>query len=259
VKNSCQSRAVTVCAVVLASLLIFGCTSSQPTNSNSNNPTFNASPPFSTKEPDRYGATRVVTVAESATDNSVNKTQTTSVLIVRDGNQRREEYEAGALGRLVFMENRAGRYIILPQAKLYADANEPSSVAQVAELQVEAELASPDLLLHESNFAVQYQKLGTEGIAGRTATKYKVVNSSATGSESFIWVDETLGMPIATQSMSANGNSSTRVSMELQAISTEVDSRTFALPADYRKVGAAQILAMVRGAVSEVDAQKPKK
>jgi outer membrane lipoprotein-sorting protein len=254
VKNCCQSRAVTVCAVVLASLLIFGCTSSQPTNSSSNNPTFSTSPPFSTKEPDRYGATRVVTVTESATD----KTQTNSVFIVRDGNQRREEYEAGALGRLVFLENGAGRYIMLPQANLYADANEPSSRAQVGELQVDAELASPDLLLHESNFAIQYQKLGTEVIAGRTATKYKVVNSNATGSESFIWVDETLGMPIATLSTSASGNSTTRVSMELQDIRTEVDSGRFELPADYRKVGAAQILAMIRGAVSEVDASKPK-
>ena len=258
-KNCCQSLDVTVCAVVLASLLIFGCTSSQPTNSSDDNPAFNASPPFSTKEPGRYGATRVVSLTESATDNSVSKTQTTSVFIVRDGIQRREEYEAGALGRLVFLENAAGRFIILPQAKLYADANEKGSSEQVGELQVKAELASPDLLLHESNFAVQYQKLGTEVIAGRTATKYKVMNSTSTGSESFIWVDETLGMPIATLSTSASGNRTTRVSMELQDIRTKVDSGIFELPADYRKVAATQILAMIRGAVIEADGQKLKK
>ena len=218
-----------------------------PSNSSSDNLTFYTSPPFSTKEPERYQATRTTTLTESASDNTVNNTHTIHVLIVRAGNQRREEHKTGTQGTVVFLENQSGRFILLPQAKLYADANETSASIQVSQLQVEAELTSPDLLLNEAKTAVQYQKLGAEVIAGRTARKYKVVNSNSNSSnENFVWVDETLGMPIATQYTSNNGNISTRVFSELQNIRTEVDPKAFVLPTDYRKVAAAEILALIR-------------
>ena len=169
------------------------------------------------------------------------------ILLARDGEQRREEYEAGALGSIVFLENVNGRFIILPQPKLYADANQ-SNANQESELQVAAELMSPNFLLHESNTPTQYEKLGPETVAGRLATKYRVV-TSASGStakhDALIWIDETLGMPIATQYTSTNENDSIHVSMELQNIRTAVDPQKFALPADYRKVDLSQIIDLI--------------
>lgn len=180
--------------------------------------------------------------------------------MARDGEQRREEYEAGALGSVVFLENQSGRFILLPQARLYADANEPSDSAQAAQLQVETELTAPDLLLNESSATLQYQRLGTEVIAGRTATKYKVVNSNSSGTnETFTWVDETLGMPIAMQYSGNNGDISTRIFMQLQNIRTEVDPRRFALPVGYRKVAAAEILTMIRAGRATTDVQTNQK
>jgi hypothetical protein len=214
--------------------------------------TSSTSLPFSTKEPERYQATRIITFTESSSTGAGNPPRTNKLIIARDGEQRREEYEAGDLGSIVFLENTAGRFIVLTKPKLYADVNEPDAGAQAAQVQVEAELMSPDLLLNESNTLLQYQKLGTEVIAGRTATKYQVVNSTSTGRrEISIWLDETLGMPIATQYINNIGDISTRVFMELQNIRTEVDPMTFALPVDYRKVQVSQILTIYNGIPAE--------
>jgi len=261
-----RQRLIVIAAVAVV-LLIAGLTFYRQRNIRRNETTNNAItdtqlnstsvPPFPTKEPTTYEATRIITYnLSSANAGNSEQPHANRILLARDGEQRREEYEAGALGSIVFLENQSGRFIVLPQAKLYVDANEPSASAQAAQLQVETELTSPDLLLNESNATLQYQKLGTEVIAGRTATKYKVVNSNSTGrNETFIWVDETLGMPIATQYNSNNGDISTRVFMQLQNIRTEVDPRTFALPVGYRKVAAAEILTMIRAGKAAPDVQ----
>jgi outer membrane lipoprotein-sorting protein len=219
-------------------------------NAFTSNPDNSRVPPFPTREPETYQATRIVTFSQSGPNNIESPTQVRSgkVFLARDGVQRREEFEVGESGSIVFLENVNGRFIILPQPKLYADANE-SNASEQSELQVDAELMSPDFLLHESNTATQYQKLGPETVAGRLATKYRVMTSasgSAASHEGLIWIDETLGMPIATQYTSTSENDSIRVSMELQNIRTAVDPQTFALPADHRKVALSQIIALIR-------------
>ncbi|HET6668804.1 MAG TPA: hypothetical protein VFH15_01100 [Pyrinomonadaceae bacterium] len=255
--NQTMRRRLIVFACLVLVLLIAGITiylKSRPIlnrpneNAFTSNPDNSRVPPFPTREPETYQATRIVTFSQSGPNNIESPTQVRSgkVFLARDGIQRREEFEVGELGSIVFLENVNGRFIILPQPKLYADANESNGYEQ-SELQVDAELMSPDFLLHESNTATQYQKLGTEVIAGHTATKYGVINPNSTGkNETFIWVDEILGMPIATQYNGNNGDISTRVFMQLQNIRTEVDPRTFALPDGYRKVAVAEILAIIR-------------
>ena len=262
-------RRLIVIAAVAVVLLLAGLTLYRQRNTRRNEAANNARsdtrldttsvPPFPTKEPKTYEATRIISSSLSSA-NAAAQLHTNQILVARDGEQRREEYEAGALGSIVFLENQSGRFILLPQAKLYADANEPSDSAQAAQLQVETELTAPDLLLNESSAILQYQKLGTEVIAGRTATKYKVVNSNSTATnETFIWVDETLGMPIATQYSGNNGEISTSIFMQLQNIRTEVDPKIFALPVGYRKVAAAEILTMIRAGRATPDVQTNQK
>ena len=166
-------------------------------------------------------------------------------MLARFGEQRREEYEAGPIGTIVYLENTGGRFVLLPQAKLYADANETDDKER-SQLNTESETISPDLLLNAQLPAIQYQKLGDELIAGRVTTKYRVITDSTSKNENFIWVDEQLGMPVASEYNGANANNSTRVSMQLQDIRTEVDPVTFALPAGYRKVAVSQIVDLIR-------------
>lgn len=168
---------------------------------------------------------------------------------MRDGINRREEYEADRVGTLVFLETAAGRFVILPQARLYASTSEMNN-DEATEPSLAPETMSPDFLLNESTVSSEYQKLGEEVRAGRMTTKYRVINRSGDASitsETLIWIDETLGMPIASESLTTNANGTNRVSMELREISTEVESGVFAAPADYRKVELTQIFSLVRG------------
>src|SRR3977135_2122770 len=63
-------------------------------------------PPFSTKEPDRYQATRFTTNVEDRNGSVV--TQSSKIMIARDGASRREEYATGvndtAAHTLVYLE-----------------------------------------------------------------------------------------------------------------------------------------------------------
>lgn len=170
---------------------------------------------------------------------------------MRDGVNRREEYEAAGLGTIVFLEIAAGRFVMLPRARLYASPDESSINTGLDGLRVESETVSPDFLLNESAVSTEYQKVGEEVRSGRKTTKYRVITRSenvSIQSETLIWIDETLGMPIASQFVTSNANLSTRVSMELHDISTEVEPGLFALPADYRKVAMSEILNMVHAA-----------
>ncbi|MGI8917200.1 MAG: hypothetical protein ACR2H6_01270 [Pyrinomonadaceae bacterium] len=211
-------------------------------------------PPFSTREPESYQATRVITFTEAEPDNieAVAPQRVERIMLARLGDQRREEYEAGSIGSIVFLENASGRFVLLPQAKLYADANDAAPVAALAIVKTDAETISADLLLNSPRSSIQYQKLEAGMIDGRVATRYRVTgNLAAAKNENFIWVDEQLGLPVASRYTSTNANRSTRVSIDLKDIRTEVDPKIFVLPADYRKVAASQLLTMVRNSKNQ--------
>jgi outer membrane lipoprotein-sorting protein len=93
-------------------------------------------------------------------------------------------------------------------------------------------------LLHTDVGATRYQKLGKEAIGQRGTDKYRVVVNAPSAenvsvSETLIWIDEALRMPIKSETKSADGM---RVMMELLEISLDVDNVLFQIPKDYQKV-----------------------
>ena len=232
-------------SIFALAILIVGCTRSNPPDSAPNQKSvLSSTPPFTTKEPESYQATRTITVTNAT--GAVNDTKVSKVVLARDGAKRREEYEAGTLGSIVYVETAAGRFVLLTGPRLYAEADQPDVTVDPKQSAVESEIMSPDYLLNESNSAAGYEQLGTEAIGGRSATKYRVITDPPSQTETFIWVDEVLGMPIASQSSSTGAGVSMRVSMELRNVRTDVDPNLFVLPADYHKVTAAQIRDMMR-------------
>ena len=163
--------------------------------------------------------------------------------IAKDGNRRRDEYETGT-EKIVYLDLPDGRFILLPAAKLYADVSgEAASARDLSDLKGGSEAGSPDLLLNADRIETRYQKLGGEIINGRNTAKYRVlVNTSARGTvstgESFIWIDETLGMPVKSETVTTDGN---RTTMELSEIVLDVDKGDFQIPGGYKKVAAVAI------------------
>jgi len=197
-----------------------------PTTNVSTETVVSSTPPFQTKEPDRYRATRTITIVTAR-----GKTVITKTSIARDGEMRRNESETDSK-KLVYLDLPDGRFVLLPRDKVYA------GVATQTESAVEDEEISPERLLHGEAANTSYQKIGLELIGERNANKYRiVVNSSTPGSvslsETLIWIDETLNMPIRSETTSSDG---TKIMMELSNVTVEVDKSVFQVPGDYQKV-----------------------
>jgi len=215
-----------------------------------------ATPPFATKEPERYQAVRVVTsTLNGASADNAQPVESKRTVIARDGDKRREDYETEG-GTISFLQLSSGSYLLLPEKKLYAEWK-PDAIGATdenASSAVEPVLPA-DKLLNEARPQSHYEKLGTEKINGRETVKYRVTVRGQMGTakdiaiESLIWVDETLGMPVKSELISPNG---AKVSMELRDIAETVDESVFDLPQDYRKVAAREILEQLNQAKTGV-------
>jgi outer membrane lipoprotein-sorting protein len=229
--------------VVLGVVLVSSCTKSRPATDGTDfkDQIISSTPPFQTKEPEQYQAVRTITFTDSSGKPVVTKT-----VIARYGELRRDTTESGSNQEIVLLDSDQGRLILLPQAKIYSEANggTPSEVNPDPQL-VET---SPDRLLHSEPSITTYQKLGTESVSGREATKYRVVvNISAAGnvssSETLIWVDEILGMPIKSETKAGDGSS---ILMEMSNIVLEVDKGLFQIPPGYERVANAELRRRLR-------------
>ena len=219
--------------VVWLVLLTLSCRSQNIPTANENATTdtvVSSTPPFKTQEPDRYRAIRNITVV--AADG---QTITTKNLVARDGDLRRAESQV-ASKTIAYLERPEGKFVLLPDEKVYAEVTPDTSLPTNQD--PDSLERSPEGLLHTDVGNTSYEKLGEETIGQRRTDKYRVVvNAPSAGnvsvSETLIWIDEALGMPIKSETKSADG---TRVLMELSDISLDVDNVLFQIPKDYQKV-----------------------
>ncbi len=231
-----QRRALIVVWLVLLTL---SCRSQNNTTANENARTdtvVSSTPPFQTKEPDRYRAIRNITVVAAN-----GQTLTTKNLIARDGDLRRSESQV-ASKTVAYLERPEGKFVLLPDEKIYAEVAPDTSLPTTQD--PETLERSPEGLLHADVGNTSYEKLGKEAIGQRGTDKYRVVVNAASAasvsvSETLIWIDEALGMPIKSETKSADG---TRVLMELSDISVDVDNVLFQIPKDYQKITFAEFL-----------------
>jgi hypothetical protein len=186
-------------------------------------------PPFKTKEPERYSATRTITTMGPRGEKFVE-----SWVIGRDELIRRDE-GGSEQARIVYLDSPQGRYILWPEKKVYAvvagDFGDPPP-------RPEDEADAPDRLLHMDPTISTFQPLGVETVAGRNAAKFRVVvNSSETesvnSSETLIWIDSALNMPIKGEMKTRDG---TVVVNELSDINLQPDKQLFQIPAGYEKI-----------------------
>jgi outer membrane lipoprotein-sorting protein len=236
--SALRKRAGALIPVSVVLLAVVSCRSQTetPTTENQSSETVVLStPPFQTKEPERYRAVRTITTVDAAGETLVTKTS-----VARDGDMRRHESEVNSQ-KIVYLDLPEGKFVLLPDEKVYADLTEEDTIA--ADKDGETLEVSPDRLLHEDAGSTSYQKLGTESVAGRGTNKYRIiVNSSAAAnvsqSETLMWIDEALQMPVRSETKSADG---TRITMELSEIKLEVDKDLFRIPEHYQKLSFSEL------------------
>jgi hypothetical protein len=218
---------------VSLALLTLSCRSQSNSVANKSSATeiiVSSTPPFQTKEPDRYRAIRTITIATAN-----GQIVTTKNLIARDGDLRRNESQV-ASKTIAYLESAEGRFVLLPSEKVYAEITSEADLP--ANEDDDALERSPEGLLHSETGNTSYQSLGKEVIRDRSTDKYRVVVNTASAanvsvSETLIWIDESLKMPVKSETKSADG---TRVSMELSEVSREVDKTLFQIPENYQKL-----------------------
>jgi outer membrane lipoprotein-sorting protein len=166
----------------------------------------------------------------------------TTTSIARDGDLRRSEEKSGNQ-EVVYLDLGGHNFTLLPQEKIYAEATAvPSSN------QPEATADGPDEnYVHTAPIESIYENLGTESINGQRCNKYRVVvkhagDTTVSETETLIWIDEHLEMPVKSVTRSAAG---TRT-MELSAVTLSADKQLFEIPKDYKKVDAKALLERIR-------------
>jgi len=228
--------ALRLVAVSVVLLVVAACRSQSESLNNdkqASDTVVSSTPPFHTKEPDRYRAVRTIT-----TVNGIVKTT-----VARDGESRRLESND-----VVYLNVPEGKFVLLPGEKVYADLTDGSRIS--ADQNDEELEVSPERLLHEDSGNTAYENLGSEVVLGRNTKKYRiVVNSSAAAnvsqSETLMWIDEALQMPVKSETKSADG---TRVTMELSEIKLGVDNDLFKVPEDYKKLTFTELRKRLTGA-----------
>jgi len=213
-------------------LITISCAQNQKvaTDTNTNETVVSSTPPFQTKEPERYQATRTITTITATGETTVTKN-----LVARDGELRRDEIEM-MQQRVVLLYLPEGNFLFIPGEKVFVDLTKTNG-AETSGIYDESE-SSPDRLLHTDPIATSYRQIATETVNGRAAQKYRVVVNSSTAAnvsvnETLIWIDEALHMPIRSETTSGDGK---RVTMELSDIKLDVDRSVFQIPEGYEKI-----------------------
>lgn len=219
-----RHTALTTCAISLL-LLFASCAQNQKLSANTN--PISTTPPFETEEPQSYRATRTITTVTANGKRTVTKNS-----IARDGEMRRDESVTDGQ-RVVYLTLPEGRFVLLPDEKLFADAANDDTRNDE-----DASDTSPDRLLHTEMVTPGYQSLGTETVNGRNLQKYRVVVNNSAGEnvsvgETLLWFDEAVHMPVKTEISSPNG---TRVTTELSDVVLKTDKNLFKIPKDYQKI-----------------------
>ena len=212
------------CSLAILVLCACSCKQTEPPQT-SGSVTHSTTPPFKTKEPTTYQAVRSITFVPA----NGGQTVVSTIAIFRDGEARREENNSENK-RVVYLDLPTGHFMLLPDERVYA----PVEDGPTARLDSDG---SADLYLHTAPIQSSYENLGSEIVNGQNASKYKVTVNDASGrgvteSETMIWIDESIGMPVKSVTRSAAG---TRT-MELTRINLTVDKRIFEIPKDYRKI-----------------------
>jgi hypothetical protein len=251
-----NTRTVTWFFCLASSLILSGCAltfsscragSNSQENSNAQTLPVATTPPFATKEPARYRAVRTITSFESGSD----KPRVTTTVIARDGSRRREEYDSTNGEKIVYLTTPGGAFILVPSERILAAVDAMGQIQPGLPQALDDE-PSADRLLNQVSVETRYQKLGPETLNGRSATKYRVLTTSQTKgtdgtSETLIWVDDALEMPIKWETKGGSDPSQIQVRMELSEISLAADAMAFELPKDYRKVDMAALLSLITG------------
>ena len=203
------------------------------------------------KEPDKYSATMVATLATAGQQPLKGEAQ---IKVERNGADRRYSITLPLYGELIFLDKADKRYVVMPARKQYAELTEELTGVNMD--QVRAMTPSQLVAFVERQQGVE--RVGEETLNNRQAIKYKVAGRAQTQTtagqvqgESYIYVDKETGLPLRIEGFgqstgNVQGVSGGQIVVETRDLKTDVNPSDFEIPQDYAKLTPEQVRQQVQ-------------
>ena len=213
--------------------------------------TTNTGQTIEAKEPDKYSATMVATLATAGQQQLKGEAQ---IKVERNGADRRYSITLPLYGELIFLDKADKRYVVMPARKQYAELTE--ELMGVNMDQVRAMTPSQLVAFVERQQGVE--RVGEETLNNRQAIKYKVAGRAQTQTtagqvqgESYIYVDKETGLPLRIEGFgqstgNVQGVSGGQIVVETRDLKTDVNPSDFEIPQDYTKLTPEQVRQQVQ-------------
>lgn len=211
-------------------------------------------PPFATKEPEKYSAKIVFAFRyDEAAANFIEQ----SYFVARNGDNRRLDFQLGEREVTRLQTSEGKQFVLLIKQKVYAELNAPdgqfSTKTDSKNIANETDNFSLERLLNTKPLGATFVRVGEEEVLNRKTIKYKLnfaapAEAANVSTETYVWADENLGLPIKTEVTALENGSPTGAKniTELREIKMEVDPKTFEIPKDFRKISFEEIRQILR-------------
>ncbi len=177
--------------------------------------------PFATKEPENFQAEFVVMTGETE-----DKT-----FAARSSNNRRYDFNYGQKTQISVVQTADDKsFLVFQDKKIYVE-NSNNEIIQTAENPFD--FLTTEWLNQKAD--TKFEQLGAES----GLMKYRVNLGGNQNSESIIWVDENIGLPVKQEFYSINGEQRIlNFTFEMKNFKPQADAVLFEVPKDFRKVSA---------------------
>ncbi len=243
-------------------------------NSNSNanmttsTVTTNTGQTVEAREPDRYSATMVATLAASGNQQARGQAE---IKVARNGADRRYSVNLPGLGEIVFLDKADKRYVIMHGRRQYAELTQEMTGVDMDRVRS----MTPAQLVALVSKQQGVERVGEETFNGRPAIKYRAAGRAQTQTtagqvqgESFIYIDKETGLPLRIEgfgqsSGNVQGVSGGNVVVETRDLKTDVNPADFEIPQGYKQLSpeevrqqVAQLAQLVQGVLAFINSQQ---
>ncbi|HWS86479.1 MAG TPA: hypothetical protein VN282_05930 [Pyrinomonadaceae bacterium] len=255
------TRGVFAAAAVACALVAAGCQSATETSNSTTNANGNATvningsnanittstvqtntgQTIQAREPDKYTATMVASLATSGQQQAQGKAE---IKVARNGADRRYSVNVPVLGELVFLDKADKRYVIMHGRKEYAELTPELTGVNVDQLRS----MTPGQLVALVTKQQGVTQVGEESFNNRPAIKYRAAGGTQTQTaagqvkgETFIYVDKETGLPLRIEGFgqstgNVQGVTGGNVVIETRDLKTDVNPADFEIPQGYKQL-----------------------
>jgi hypothetical protein len=213
--------------------------------------TTNTGQKIDAKEPDKYSATMVATLATTGQQQMKGQAE---VKVERNGSDRRYSVTLPLYGELIFLDKADKRYVIMPGRKQYAELTQELTGVNMDQVRS----MTPGQLVAYVQGQQGVERVGEETLNNRQAVKYKVAGRAQTQTtagqvqgETYIYVDKETGLPLRIEgfgqsSGNVQGVTGGNIVVETRDLKTDVNPSDFEIPQDYTKLTPEQVRQQVQ-------------